>query len=186
MNQDVRQGLGTPSAFFQEHQPRLIEAAHSGGVLDVACGRGRHTVAAADLGFSVLAIDRDQAALDQLGKILPRGTGRITTLQIDLESEPPPALEPAAFTVVLVFRYLHRPLAAWIQSLVSTNGILLYETFTQAQRKLAWGPTRDAFLLEPGELPSLFPELKIERYEEGPARDERAPQTARMLATREP
>lgn len=165
---------------------RLIEAARLGWVVDLACGRGRHAIAAADLGLSVLAIDRNQSALDELAQVEPLGTGRIKTRQLDLESEPSPVLDATDVKAVLVSRYLHRPLAAWIQSLVPIDGILLYETFTRAQKTLTWGPTRDAFLLKSGELPGLFPELKVEIYEEGPALDERAPLTARLLATRVP
>jgi SAM-dependent methyltransferase len=176
---------------------RLTASASIGPVLDLACGRGRHALAAADLGLSVLAIDRNRDLLDRLAASWHRkrddmtdhngdadGVGQIETLCADLESQAPPALEPASFGAVLVFRYLHRPLFPWIETLVAPGGFILYETFTLAQKKLGWGPKRDAFLLESGELPSLFSELVVEFYEEGPSNDEPSAHTARLLASR--
>jgi tellurite methyltransferase len=181
---DARQGLGAPSAFFREHEARLVAAARLGPVLDLACGRGRHAIAAADLGLSVVAVDHNAEALAELGRITPRHAGRVETLWADLEAEARPLLESAHFGAILVFRYLHRPLCPWIQSLLAPGGLLLYETFTRDQRELGWGPSCDDFLLEPGELPGLFPELEVELHEEGPSKDERAPRTARLLALR--
>jgi hypothetical protein len=86
--------------------------------------------------------------------------------------------------VVLVFRYLHRPLMPWIAGLLAPGGLLVSETFTRAQRRLGWGPARDAFLLEPGELPTLFPSLEALVYEEGPTDEPRPAETARLLARR--
>ncbi len=182
---DARQALGAPSTFFLEFQARLKSAARLGPVLDLACGRGRHALAAADLGLSVVAVDRERTALEELARIETRAPGRIETLQADLEVMPHPPLELNHFGVVLVFRYLHRPLCPWIESLLTPGGLLLYETFTRDQRDLGWGPKRDDFLLHSGELPGLFPNLCVAVHEEGPSRDERAPRTARLLAVRD-
>src|SRR5260221_13632589 len=40
-----------------------------GRVLDVACGHGRHLRYLSSLGFSVVGVDRDEAALAALGRI---------------------------------------------------------------------------------------------------------------------
>ncbi len=179
---------GPPSAFFREHESRLLASRSIGPTLDLACGRGRHALAAADLGLSVVALDRNRDALESLARITPRpvegGTGRIEIVCADLESPSRPKLEVASFGAVLVFRYLHRPLFGWIEELVGPGGFVLYETFTEAQTKLGWGPKRNDFLLRSGELAKLFPELVVEIYEEGPSNDDRSAQTARLLASR--
>ncbi len=179
---------GPPSAFFRKHTSRLSANARLGPTLDLACGLGRHALAAADLGLSVLAIDRNAESLARLAGIRPHesddGAGRIKTLCADLEGPPLPSLAPASFGAVLVFRYLHRPLFPWIESLLAPGGFVLYETFTDDQKKLGWGPKRDAFLLRAGELPNLFPGLVVEDYEEGPSNDERSAWTARLMASR--
>ena len=190
---------GSPAAFLLEHLTRLSASASIGPVLDLACGRGRHALAAADLGLSVLAVDRNRDLLDRLAASWRRklddmtdppgdadGVGQIETLCADLESQAPPALEPARIGAVLVFRYLNPPHFPWIETLVAPGGFILYETFTLDQKKLGWGPKRDAFLLESGELPRLFSELVVEVYEEGPSNDEPSAHTARLLASRPP
>ena len=182
--------IGPPSAFFREHTARLSASAAIGPTLDLACGRGRHALACADLGLSVIALDRKPDQLEALADVWARrrerGVGQIEILCADLESPARPAFEPASFGAVLVFRYLHRPLFPWIETLIAPGGILLYETFIKAQRDLGWGPKRDDFLLESGELRDLLPELVVELYEEGPSSDERSAHTARLLASRPP
>jgi len=44
--------------------------------------------------------------------------------------------------------------------------MLLFETFTQAQLNYAGGPRNAAYLLDPGELRTSFPELHVLFYRE--------------------
>lgn len=173
---------GATSAFFEQEAAALTRTARGGRVLDLACGRGRQARAAAALGLDVLAVDRDAQALAALAAQTTAGPGRIEVLEVDLETGSIPALPGAPFAAVLVFRYLHRPLAPAIEAWLAPGGLLLYETFTTAQRELGWGPTRDAFLLAPGELPGLFPGLRVERYEEGLTAEASPAATARLRA----
>ena len=59
MSAAARREIGAPSAFFREHASRLSTTASIGPTLGLACGRGRHALAAAYLGLSVVAIDRE-------------------------------------------------------------------------------------------------------------------------------
>jgi len=172
------------SAFFREEQNALVAAATNGRVLDLACGRGRHALAAAALGLHVVAVDRNAEHLGDVARAARGLSGRIETCAADLEQDAPPDLPGAPYSAILVFRYLHRPLAPAIATWLAPGGLLLYETFTVAQRTLGWGPERDAFLLAPGELPQLFPGLVVERFEEGPTREPRPAFTARLRARR--
>ncbi|MBK7947683.1 MAG: methyltransferase domain-containing protein [Deltaproteobacteria bacterium] len=186
--------LDPVSAFFRREERALVAAASGGRVLDLACGRGRHALAAAALGLDVLAVDRNAAQLaelaeraERLRRAPPRGDrpnrfGRVEVACVDLETGADPSLPGAPFAAVLVFRYLHRPLAPSIEGWLAPGGLLLYETFTTEQRGLGWGPTRDAFLLRPGELPTLFPGLIVEACEEGPTGEESPAFTARLRA----
>ena len=69
-----------------------------------------------------------------------------------------------------------------IEEALCPGGILLYETFTLAERESGRGPRRKEFFLEPDELPALFPKLHVISYREGP--DDGTPPTftARLLA----
>jgi SAM-dependent methyltransferase len=175
---------GAPSPLFRSNTEAVVESARLGPVLDLACGRGRHAIAAAELGLPVVAIDRNPEHLATLARFEPVGGGAIETVCADLETPAEPPLRAGRFGSVLVFHYLHRPLMPWIEALLAPGGLLLYETFTRAQRELAWGPSREEFLLAPGELPTLFPNLNIEQYSEGRTNETRPSETGRLRARR--
>lgn len=136
-----------------------------GKVLDVACGRGRHSLLLASAGFDVHAIDRDpdaiafvQATADRLGLSL-------SCEVVDLETDPVPDL-PGPCDAILVFNYLHRPLIGSLQAALAPGGRLFYETFT-AQQAEQGHPKNPAFLLNAGELPALVAPLPVLRSREG-------------------
>lgn len=149
--------------------PWLIDNAdllpRGGTVLDVACGRGRHALLLASAGFDVHAIDRDPAAVDFVRATAERLHLSLTCAVVDLETDPPPTL-PDSCDVVLVFNYLHRPLAPTLRASLKPGGRLFYETFT-AQQAQRGHPRNPAFLLQEGELPELVAPLTVVRSREG-------------------
>jgi hypothetical protein len=48
-----------------------------------------------------------------------------------------------------------------ILQLVAPGGLLMMETFLEAQREAGWGPTSDQHLLHPGELARLVAPLTV-------------------------
>jgi rhodanese-related sulfurtransferase len=134
-------------------------------VLDVAAGRGRHSLVLATAGFPVTAVDRDADRLARLAAVARAMGAPITTRVIDLEAGRPD-LGDGAFDLVLVTNYLHRPLMPVVVRAVAPGGVLIYETFTRAQAARG-RPTNPAFLLEPGELPTLVAPLDVVRSREG-------------------
>jgi SAM-dependent methyltransferase len=114
-------------------------------VLDVACGYGRHALYFAARGATVIAVDRDAAALAKLS--LAPG---VETRLADLEGEAWP-LGDERFDAIVVSHYLHRPLLPNLRAALAADGVLLYETFALGNE--AYGrPANPAFLLRPGEL----------------------------------
>jgi SAM-dependent methyltransferase len=168
------------------HASWLREAAALGPVVDLACGRGRHALAAVSLGLRTVGVDRNRDALvTLLGEAQRRALpGVLTAVHADLETALGLPLRPESCGALLVFRYLHRPLAPALSSLLRPGGLLLYETFTKEQRALGYGPTNPAFLLASGELRALFPGLEIQAYEEGLCAGERPEALARLAARR--
>ena len=158
--------LAAPAALFEQYRPTLAANRVKGPIVDLACGRGRHALPAASQLGPVIAVDRNRTFLDELGSRSRTQGLRLARLQTDLERGFGIPLKAESAGAVLVFRYLHRPLAQSIEALLAPGGWLLYETFTTAQAKRPNGPSRPDFLLQPGELRSLFPGLEVIHYAE--------------------
>lgn len=155
--------LRGPSPWLIDHADLLPRG---GKVLDVACGRGRHALLLASAGFDVHAIDGDPEAVAFVRITAERLGLAITCEVVDLETDPPPSLPAAAFDVVVVFNYLHRPLMPAIRAALKPGGRLFYETFTTQQAERGH-PRNPAFLLKAGELAALAAPLVVIRSREG-------------------
>jgi tellurite methyltransferase len=142
-----------PSAWFTWHAGIMGPQSR---VLDLACGRGRHALAAASLGAVVVAVDSDEGRLSA-GRRAGRGLP-IEWVCADLRTFP---LEPGAFHVVMAFNYLDRARMGDVRAAVKPGGFLLWETFLESQREHGWGPTSDDHLLKPGELLRLVEPFEI-------------------------
>jgi 2-polyprenyl-3-methyl-5-hydroxy-6-metoxy-1,4-benzoquinol methylase len=127
-------------------------------VVDLACGEGRHSLAAAQLGHEVVAVDRDPQLLARGREQALRAGVSIDWRELDLEGEWP---DLGTFEAVLVFNYLDRASMPRILQLVAPGGLLIMETFLEGQREAGWGPTSDHHLLRPGELARLVVPLRI-------------------------
>lgn len=124
---------------FAEHIPA------NGLILDLACGSGRHARFLAARGCSIVAVDRDAAALASL-----QGVPGIVTQRLDLEGEVWP-LGGQLFAGVVVTNYLWRPRLDDVLALLAPGGVLIYETFMLGN-ELYGKPSNPDFLLRPGEL----------------------------------
>ena len=143
----VHAGIPKSSAWVMRFCPLI---AQGGRVLDLAAGSGRHSVYLAKLGFSVLAVDRDAAALEVIAQSQP-GLA-IEIAQLDLEgSSWPLADRSGLFDAVVVTNYLYRPYLDLLPDLLAEGGVLIYETFAHGNG--AFGkPSNPDFLLQTGEL----------------------------------
>ena len=127
-------------------------------MLDLACGEGRHSVAAASRGARVVALDRDETRLE-IGRDVARAEGfEIDWHTVDLTGDWP---ELGVFDVVLLFNYLDRAGIPRVLAHLAPGGVLIMETFLTAQRAFGWGPSSDDHLLKPGELRTLVAPLEI-------------------------
>jgi hypothetical protein len=174
----------SPSPLVSEHGESLRRAAALGPIVELACGRGRIACAVAGLGLPVVGIDRDAALLREFADRARGAALPVAPVRCDLETRHGLPLRPRSCGAVLVFRYLHRPLAPAIAEALATGGLLLYETFTIHQRDLPYGPSRPEFLLREGELPALFTGLEILSSWEGWSGGERPCALARLTARR--
>jgi SAM-dependent methyltransferase len=148
-------GTPRPSTWFLWHT-HLIGPGTK--VLDLACGAGRHSLAAARLGARVIGVDRDPAKLALARERAAAARLTIDWRELDLEGPWP---ELGSFDAVLVFNYLDRASMPRIRGLVAPGGRLIMETFLEAQREAGWGPTSERHLLRPGELARLVAPLTV-------------------------
>lgn len=163
--------------------------------LDLACGRGRNAILLAEHRRHVTAVDWSAAALGILEeraqelKIPARRIHRIEEgkhaaragidlLHADLETIQLPANR---YGLILCVRYLQRSLFPQMSRALRPGGMLLFETYTQAQLEFCGGPRDPAHLLKAGELREAFPELEVFFY-----RELRAGQGIASLAARKP
>jgi SAM-dependent methyltransferase len=174
--------VSPPSAFFRDQLDRIRGASRLGAVVDLACGRGRHCLAAAESGVPVIGIDRNRDFLASLRGVAAQRRLAIQPVLADLESAAGIPIARGRCGAILVFRYLHRPLSRAITHLLTPGGLLVYETFTTAQLEFGYGPRNPDFLLEHGELRELFSALEIVEYWEGVSEAPRPAALARLVA----
>ncbi len=167
---------------MSEHASVWVERSASqvppGPVLDVACGRGRHTLLFLELGHPVVAVDRDVAAVRALED------PRLEVIEADLENSSPFPLGDRVFSGVVVTNYLHRPLLPKLVDAVAPGGMLVYETFARGNERLG-RPTSPAFLLEHGELLEVVRgQLTVIAYEDVLVTEPRPAAVQRIAAWR--
>jgi SAM-dependent methyltransferase len=150
-----------------------------GSVLDLACGRGRHSLLLAERGYRVEAVDRDAEAVAAIGATTPG----IATRVADLEGGPWPYYG-RKFDGIVVTNYLFRPLLPMLLDALDADGVLIYETFMAGNERFG-KPSNPAFLLRPDELLDLVrPRLTVVAFEQGEVSAPRPAMVQRLCATR--
>lgn len=173
--------LSRPSTWFLWHAHRIRSGMR---VLDLACGEGRHSLAASMLGAHVIGVDRDETRLATAREQAEAQGLSVDWRVIDLQGPWP---ELGDFDAVLVFNYLDRARMPEMRDLVASRGLLMMEAFLAGQRELGWGPASDDHLLRPGELASLVQPLRVLHGREAlePVDAERWRAVASVVAVRE-
>ena len=154
------------SAQLLQDYGHLFKPKH-GQVLDLACGKGQNGLYLKELGIDVLFADIKQQTLDSL--VTSDNVLQQDTWCADFESESQVdamILSKMQLQGIIVFRYLHRPLFNALQQAIQPGGIVIYETFTEANRVFG-RPHREQFLLKKDELKTLFKDWDVLFYFEG-------------------
>ena len=126
-------------------------------------GRGRHAAPLARAGFRTFGVDVNVDAVRAAVRAAAASGVTVHGWCGDLSQC---ALPVGRFDLVVVTRYLQRDLFPALRETLAPGGVVIYETFTTAQRALGRGPTSDHHLLEPGELKRLFEGFEVLAYEE--------------------
>ena len=120
-----------------------------GRALDLACGRGRNALWLAEQGWDVTAVDSSPFAIEGLEH------SQIRTVLADLEKHEFP-LQPAAWDLIVVSRYLQLDLFAQLGPALCPGGLAIVITLMGEGR----------FRLQPGELKACFAGWEILHYRE--------------------
>lgn len=131
--------------------------------LDVACGAGRNALFLAEAGYRVDAMDISTVAIERARASAAERGVEVEWIVADLEDA---RIPEDAYDLIVVVRYLHRPLCARLTAALREGGYLLYEQHVVSERPVG-GPRGAAFRLQPNELLALFPDLRVLEYREG-------------------
>lgn len=136
-------------------------------VLDIACGSGRDAMYMAKHGAQVFAIDNSATALARLQRSVRHYQLRVTSAIVDVERSLDeqqtvrlPVSMPKTYDIVIMCRYLHRPLYPQLRRWLKPQGFLCIQTFLQGCEKIS-SPRNPNFLLAHDELAETFQDLTI-------------------------
>jgi len=162
---------GNPNPDFAP-DPLLTSHAHlldgKGAALDLACGVGHNAIFLARRGYDVMAVDGSEIGLNYCRAAIRNTSLRIRLVAADLERI---ALPRDYFDVVLVVRYLYRPLVAQIKSTLKPGGIIIYKTFNTNHLREKPDFKRE-YLLQHGELREWFSDYDVMATNDSPQLDD--------------
>ena len=148
---------------FAEHVAPAFPVPASKIALDLAGGAGRHAIYLASQGWPVEIIDISEVGLSLAQERAAQQGVRLNTDLADLAQV---HLRPVSYDLIVVFYFLKRGLFPSISAALRPGGLLIYRTFTTAQKDFEGGPHDGAFLLKPNELLFAFPGLQVLYYRE--------------------
>jgi len=162
-----------PSALLSAWTDRLPR----GRALDVACGLGRNAIHLAANGYDVDAMDISDVALAGARRRADAAGVTINWIEADLEK---PDIAPGAYDVIVVARFLDRPLIPRLIDALRPGGHVVYDHHYITPADVD-GPSSHRFRARPNELLERFRPLRVLFYEEGITAD---PDGSRMALAR--
>jgi len=151
--------LWQANPFLQEVITKIENRVKGRSVLDLAAGAGRDSVYLARRGWQVTALDINADSLQRCQQLAKSNQVELTTLQRDLEGQSP-EINDLSTDLVMVMRYLHRPLFPLIDQIIHPGGAIIYSTFMIGCEQFG-SPRNPNYLLKPGELASTFSNYQV-------------------------
>jgi 2-polyprenyl-3-methyl-5-hydroxy-6-metoxy-1,4-benzoquinol methylase len=151
----------SPAKFLAENFDYLKPESN---ILDMGMGEGRNAVFLAQKGHKVTGIDISSVAIKK-SQILAKELGvKIKTVVGTLNKY---KIKDQTFDVIICFYFVDRDLNEKIKKWLKPGGILIYEahTLNEYNLKNSKGDNKN-YYLKPQELLSMFPQMKILKYEE--------------------
>ncbi len=150
--------------YFVKHyeiENRNADKIKNVNALDIGCGAGRDSVFLAMNGWQVHAVDYLPGAMEKLSQLAMAHGVKVKGYQLDLEQQDNQIDQVGAvFDLIVVVRYLHRPLLVQLNQKVRLGGYVVYQTFYKGCEKFG-KPRNPRFILQPGELATAFNGFEI-------------------------
>lgn len=150
-----------PASVIEYFCENVVSYGDSKQGLDLACGAGRDSVYLAQKGWQMTSVDSSEHALSRVNGSAVRANLKVSCIHLDIEKNIDELLDLGqTFDLVVVVRYLHRPLLSVLAALLNDNGHMVYQTFMQGCEKFG-SPKNPRFLLQENELAATFSDFKI-------------------------
>ena len=146
-----------PNAFLME----IAKTRKPGAALDVGMGQGRNSIWLAQQGWDVTGFDPAEKAV-ALAEENAQKLGVHFNAQIKRSEDFD--FGERRWDLILVSYAGGREMPAVLEKALRPGGVLVIEAFHRDATKL--GPIGGAVVFDTGELPALYPELRVVRYEE--------------------
>jgi len=156
-----------PAKFLAENYSYLSEGST---ILDMGMGEGRNAVFLAQKGHKVTGIDISSVAIKKSYHLAREFGVKIKGVVASLEKY---KIAPASYDAIICFYYVDRKLVPKIISWLKPGGVLIFEAFTIEERnKKSHQNDPVEYYLKKQELLSLFPSMRVLKYEE-PAHEDK-------------
>ena len=147
---------------------KFYKLAPGGRALDIAAGTGRNAVFLAEQGYQVDAVDISDVGLKRVSKRHPN----LHPVCIDIDTFDIPI---GRYSLILNIRFLNRRLFPYIREGLIRGGILIFETYLEAQERESNSPLCRDYLLKENELLHAFLSFRIIFYQERRQRQDGEP-----------
>lgn len=150
-----------PAKFLSENYSYIPLA---GKVLDVGMGEGRNAVFLARKGYNITGVDISAVAVRKSRRLAAEYGIRINTVVSSMEDFKTPK---ESYDAILVFYYVDKKLNKKLLEWLKPGGLLIYESHTKRQKSVPGNEKyEDKYLLKEKELLTMFPSLRVLKYEE--------------------
>lgn len=163
-----------PDTLMLDYVPAAEDDTQARG-LDLASGTGQNGLWLAEQGYNVDVMDISRVALHiARSEMTMRNIRNANLLQVDIDKlvlrrsglcDATHEICPKSYDVIVVFRYLRRPLFPILREAIRPGGRIVYETFNLNYLEQVPQFNQD-FLLKPGELEEAFINWRFVHYDE--------------------
>eukprot|EP00927_Polykrikos_kofoidii_P076486 TRINITY_DN73572_c0_g1_i1.p1 TRINITY_DN73572_c0_g1~~TRINITY_DN73572_c0_g1_i1.p1 ORF type:complete len:459 (+),score=56.93 TRINITY_DN73572_c0_g1_i1:180-1379(+) len=154
--------LWRPGPLIQAWLPTILRSVVGRTALDVGCGSGRDTIFLGMHGWRTIGTDNMEGALARVAEFaVNMGVeDRVHTRLVDLKdavASTAMLADLAPLSLVLVTRFLHKPLLPVLADAIGPCGFIVYEHFDEGALRHPMGrPSKPQDVLMPGELRAVF------------------------------